>query len=133
MTIDQLESGYRGMVFSLYDPARFADRVIGELDRLNDAKGNVSNYRLPFILAAFLWVLLWYVCDPNRAKLLRVFRRVVPAVLRRYPRQGDAALQRLVIYRHVCRFVSMLERQHESGSAQRVAVPVAATEASGTS
>jgi radical SAM superfamily enzyme YgiQ (UPF0313 family) len=131
MTIAELESGYRGMVFSLYDPARFADRVIGELDRLNDAKGSVSNYRLPFILAAFLWVLLWYAFDPNRRKLLQVFRRVVPTVLRRYPRQGDAALQRLVIYRHVCRFVSMLERQHEAGSAANVAaVPI---EASSTS
>jgi hypothetical protein len=108
--------------------------VVGELDRLNNAKGHVSNYQLPVVLAGFMWVLLWYLCDPNRRKLLQVFFRVVPAVLRRYPRQGDAALQRLVIYRHVCRFVDMLEQQEASGSANAVPeVRIPATEASGTS
>jgi hypothetical protein len=37
-----------------------------------------------------------------------------------------------VIYRHVCRFVSMLERQHESSAERLTGVPIAATEASGS-
>ena len=76
MTIHELEHGYREMVFTLYDPVRFADRVIGEIGRLDDAEGQVSNYRMPMVLAAFVWVFFWYLLDPNRGKLLTAFWRI---------------------------------------------------------
>ena len=126
MTMEELVNGYRGMVFSLYDPEHFSDRVIGELSRLNRADGKASNYPFPVVLAGFLWVLLWYLYDPNRRKLLKAFRRLFAAAWR-YPRAADAALQRLVSYRHVCRFVSMLEAQHAARSgeqARRAATPM---------
>jgi radical SAM superfamily enzyme YgiQ (UPF0313 family) len=122
MTTDDLEHGYREMVFTLYDPVRFADRVVGEIERLNDAEGQVSNYKLPFVWAAFVWVFLWYLFDPNRGKLLTALWRVLP-VLTRFPRMGDAALQRLVIYRHICRFVSMLEKRHASRPREVITSP----------
>ena len=34
--------------------------MIGEIERLGDAEGQVSNYRMPMVLAAFVWVFLWY-------------------------------------------------------------------------
>lgn len=114
MTMDELEQGYRTMVMALYDPVNYSNRVLGELENLNKAAGRVSNYQKPLILAGFLWVLLWYVFDPNRARLLSVFRRIVPTALRRYPRVADAALQRLVTYRHVSHFVSLVERRYIS-------------------
>ena len=131
MSIHELEHGYREMVFTLYEPVRFADRVIGEIERLGDAEGQVSNYRMPMVLAAFVWVFLWYLFDPNRGKLLTAFARIAPAVLTRFPRMGDAALQRLVIYRHICRFVSMLEKRHAARPAEPV--PAAAFETAGAS
>jgi radical SAM superfamily enzyme YgiQ (UPF0313 family) len=123
MTTDELERGYREMVFALYDPVRFADRVIGEIARLDDAEGQVSNYRMPIVWAAFVWVFVWYLFDPNRGKLLTALSRIVPAVLTRFPRMGDAALQRLVIYRHICRFVSMLEQRHAARPTEVVGSP----------
>jgi radical SAM superfamily enzyme YgiQ (UPF0313 family) len=116
MTVQELEHRYREMVFALYEPTRFADRVIGELDRLNDVEGEVSNYKWPVVWAAFLWVFLWCLFDPNRRKLLTALRIIGSAVFRRYPRMGEVVLQRLVIYRHVRRFVSMLERRHDAVS-----------------
>jgi hypothetical protein len=44
---------------------------------------------------------------------------------------GDAALQRLVIYRHICRFVSMLEKRHAASPMEPV--PAAALETAGAS
>jgi radical SAM superfamily enzyme YgiQ (UPF0313 family) len=130
MTLDELEQGYRGMVVSLYDPDRFARRILGELERLSSASGPVSNYSWPFLLAAMLWVLLWYVCDPNRGKLLRAFFKIVPATLRHHPRLADVALQRLVIYRHVARFVSILERRRAYSTSDHMPeVGVVATQA----
>ena len=54
--------------------------------------------------------------DPDPAQ----FPRLLMAVLTRFPRMGDAALQRLVIYRHICRFVSMLEKRHAASPAEPV-------------
>lgn len=120
MTVQELEHRYREMVSALYEPTRFAARVVGELERLKDVDGKVSNYRWPVVWAAFVWVFFWYVVDPHRRKLLTALRLIASAVFRRYPQMGDAALQRLVIYRHVCHFVSMLERRHQAGSSLAV-------------
>lgn len=116
LTMDELELGYRSMVQALYDPVTYTSRVLGELEHLNRAAGKASNYRLPVVLAGFLWVLAWYIIDPNRGKLLTAFFRLFPTVITRYPTVADAALQRLVMYRHVCRFVSMIERRRSSRS-----------------
>jgi hypothetical protein len=130
MTLDELEQGYRGMVVSLYEPGTFARRILGELDRLSSATGPVSNYSWPFLIAAMGWVLLWYVCDPNRGKLLRAFFKIAPATLWRHPRLADVALQRLVTYRHVARFVSILERRRAYSTTDRMPdVGVVATQA----
>jgi radical SAM superfamily enzyme YgiQ (UPF0313 family) len=114
LTMDELERGYSSMVSALYDPVNYTNRVLGELEHLDRAPGKASNYRMPIILAGFMWVLLWYLVDPNRAKLLKVFFGLFPTVLIRFPRVADAALQRLVMYRHVCHFVSMIERRRSS-------------------
>ncbi len=114
MTMDELEQGYRTMVGKLYDPVNYTNRVLGELQHLNRASGKASNYRMPLILGGFLWVLMWYIFDPNRAKLLKAFSRLFPRVLLRYPRVADAALQRLITYRHACRFASMVEHRYIS-------------------
>jgi len=111
MTMEELVDGYREMVFALYEPNRFSARVVGEIERLQRGGGEASNYGWPVVLAGFVWVLLWYVFDPNRRKLLRAFRLIVAGAWR-YPKAADAALQRLVSYRHACRFVSLLEQQH---------------------
>ena len=56
-------------------------------------------------------MLLWYLFDPNRKKLMTFFNRLFP-VFWRHPGAADAALQRLITYRHVCRFVGMLEEHY---------------------
>lgn len=118
MTMEELEDGYLSMVLSLYDPVNYSNRVLGELARLARSKGGISNYRTPIILGAFVWVLLWYIFDPNRGKLLRAFAKLTPAAVR-YPKIADAVLQRLVSYRHVCHFVAMVEQRHYSVRAGR--------------
>ena len=112
MTMDELELGYRRMVKGLYDPVNYVDRVLGEIELLNRAHSNASNYKWPIILAGYLWVLLWYLADPNRANLLRAYARLVPRIFTRFPKAADAGLQRLVTYRHACRFASMVEQQY---------------------
>jgi radical SAM superfamily enzyme YgiQ (UPF0313 family) len=111
MSMADLQQGYLRMVHALYDPINFSNRCLGEIARLDKAPGKASNYRRSIILGGFLWVLLWYVFDPNRKKLLKAFTRLFPAFWR-YPNAADAALQRLVSYRHVSRFVSMLEEHY---------------------
>lgn len=114
MTVAELEAGYRRMVGALYAPASFARRVAGELERISGSVGRMSNYRWPVLIAGFAWVLAWFVADINRSKLLEAYSRIVATVLRR-PHLAEAALQRLVIYRHVCRFVSMIEDRAKRG------------------
>ena len=89
-----------------------------EIARLARAPGKASNYKRPIIFVGFIWVLLWYLFDPNRTKLLTVFRRLFP-VFWKYPGAADAALQRLISYRHVCRFVNMLDRHYASTPSAR--------------
>lgn len=112
LTMDELQQGYRTMVKALYDPVAYTNRVLGELEHLNRAAGKASNYKLPLILAGFIWVLLWYVVDPNRANLLKAYFRLFPRVLFTLPKVADAALQRLITYRHACRFASMVESRN---------------------
>lgn len=111
MSMEDLQQGYLRMVRALYDPVSFTDRCLAEIARLQLAPGKASNYQRSIIAAGFFWVLLWYLFDPNRSRLLRAWVRMFPA-LWRYPRAADAALQRLVSYRHVSRFVSMLEDRY---------------------
>ncbi len=113
MSMEALQNGFLRMVQALYDPKNFSDRCLGEIERLNGASGRASNYKRPLILGGFAWVLLWYLFDPNRKRLLQTFVRLFPAFWR-FPNAADAALQRLVTYRHVIRYVSMLEARHAS-------------------
>ncbi|MFQ5459063.1 MAG: DUF4070 domain-containing protein, partial [Myxococcota bacterium] len=105
MTMRELDEGYVAMIQELFDPAAYADRVIGEMERLNRMKDRMSNYKLPLIYGAFLWVLLWFVFDPNRKRLLGAFFRILPKALFRYPKLADNGLQKLIMYRHICRYV----------------------------
>lgn len=114
MSVEALEAGYRRMVGALYAPASFANRVNGELDRIGDSAGRMSNYRWPVLIAGFAWVLGWFLVDTNRRKLLSAYYRIAATAVRR-PSVADQALQRLIIYRHVCRFVSMIEDRARSG------------------
>lgn len=125
MTMDELQQGYRSMVKGLYSPENFVERVLGELEHLNRSASKVSNYSMPVILAGYVWVLLWYLADPNRGVLLKTFRLLVPTVFTRFPKVADAALQRLVTYRHACRFASTVESQYnDRPSARTPAAPV---------
>lgn len=105
MTIRELDEGYVAMILDLFDPASYSDRVIGEMERLDRAKDRLTNYKLPLIYMAFLWVLMWFVFDRNRKRLLGAFFRVLPQALFRYPKVADNGLQKLIMYRHICRYV----------------------------
>ena len=118
MSLEDLQKGYLRMVRALYDPNHYSDRCLTEISRLAKAPGKASNYKKPIIFGGFIWVLLWYLFDPNRKKLLTVFRRLFP-VFWKYPGAADAALQRLITYRHVCRFVGMLEAHYASHATTR--------------
>lgn len=109
MTMEELDRGFLSMTLALFDPVNYTNRVMGELSRLERAGGDVSNYRTPVVFLGFFWVLMWYLFDPNRKKLLGAFRRLFPRVFWRHPQVADAALQRLVHYRHICRYVSFIE------------------------
>ncbi|MEZ5291339.1 MAG: radical SAM protein [Vicinamibacterales bacterium] len=113
-TMEGLERGYKGMVRNLYSPENYSARVLGELENLNKAEGGASNYRFLTLLAGYLWVLGWYIVDPNRVMLLKAFFKIAPAVLTKYPKVADAGLQRLVMYRHVRHFVNMVERREST-------------------
>ena len=123
MTMDEFQQGYRSMVKGLYSPENFVERVLGELEHLNRSSSKASNYRMPVILGGFVWVLLWYLADPNRAALLKAYVLLVPRVFARFPKVADAALQRLITYRHACRFASTVERQYSERPSARAHVP----------
>lgn len=105
MSMRELNEGYVEMIQDLFDPKAYANRVLGELERLDRAGRRLSNYNLFLIYPAFLWVLAWFLLDKNRRRLLRAFFRVAPTALRKYPSCADGAVQKLILYRHICRYV----------------------------
>jgi radical SAM superfamily enzyme YgiQ (UPF0313 family) len=115
-TMDGLERGYKYMVRALYSPENYSGRVLGEIENLSKSPGGASNYSFLVLLAGYLWVLGWYVIDPNRTYLLKTFFKIAPRVLLKYPKVADAGLQRLVMYRHVRHFVNMVERRESTRS-----------------
>jgi hypothetical protein len=114
--MDGLERGYKYMVRALYSPENYSGRVLGEIENLSKSPGGASNYSFLVLLAGYLWVLGWYVIDPNRTYLLKTFFKIAPRVLLKYPKVADAGLQRLVMYRHVRHFVNMVERRESTRS-----------------
>lgn len=113
-TMEGLEQGYKGMVRNLYSPENYSTRVLGEIANLAKSPGGASNFGFLTLLAGYVWVLGWYIADPNRSYLLKAFFKIAPAVLTKYPKAADAGLQRLVMYRHVRHFVNMVERRQST-------------------
>lgn len=108
MTTEQLNAGYVAMAGRLYEPAAFADRLLGELERLDRAQTTCRAVYLsrPLVWLGIGWILLWYLADRDRRALLRLFWLVVPRLAVRHGRlAADFALSRLVGYRHMYRVV----------------------------
>jgi len=105
MTNEQLTAGYTSLLTRLYAPDAYAARVLGELERVARAPTSPRARFVagPLLWAAFGWVLLWFLFDPHRRDLLRLFWRVVPRAVSRYRRVADIALMRVVNYRHLHR------------------------------
>lgn len=119
MTSEELNEGYVSLIEKLYAPEAFTNRIFGELERLEHTEGKLSasNLNILLVLLGFFWVLLWYLFDPHRKKLLHAFWRLFPAVLVRHPKTTAQALLRLVLYRHICRFVGF--RREELGCEEK--------------
>ena len=109
MTLKELNDGYVWMLKEMFRPEPYADRVLGQLERISKARDRASNYNPVFIFAAFLWVLLWYIFDPNRKKLLTAYFRVTAKVMAHYRNVSDTALVHLIHYRHIAKFIDVLE------------------------
>jgi radical SAM superfamily enzyme YgiQ (UPF0313 family) len=119
MTQEQLTAGYLSMLFRWYEPEAFAQRLRGELERLDRMPGGTGKFMLsfPVVCLGFLWIFGWFLCDRHRRAMLYVFWRVVPHVLRRRRRVANFALSRLVIYYHIYHLTHIWRRIREQESA----------------
>lgn len=113
MSRQELSAGFREMVHRLYEPEAFADRLLGELERVQrmPTSRRITTLRGPMVWLGYGWILLWFLCDARPRPLLRMFWRVVPRVLTRHRPVADLALARMACYRHVHRRLPPGRRQ----------------------
>lgn len=111
MTMKELNDGYVWMLKEMYSPDNYADRVLGQVERISGSGARSSNYNSVIIYMAFMWVLLWYITDPNRRVLLKAFFKVFPRAVTRYRNAADTALVHLIHFRHFTRFINVLEEE----------------------
>lgn len=105
MSRQELRDGFVMMVRRLYVPEAFADRVLGELERVQRMPPSRRANRLPgpLLWLAYAWVWLWFLCDRHPGPLLRLFWRVTGRVVTRHQPVAELALARMIFYRHLHR------------------------------
>lgn len=106
MSLTELNVGFVSMCEHLYTPDAYSKRCLGEMARLQCTPTRYSNYPIPLLYLALGWVLLCYLLDKNRMKLIEFFIRLVPVALFRNPMSVELVVQRLATYIHACHVIS---------------------------
>ncbi len=100
MTLEELASGYRYLVRSLYEPDRFAERVRGAVSLGANAtiRGNAPITAQG--LLTLLRILRYYLLTTDLGRM-RMFLFTVTSTLIKYPKQLQTVLMHLVVYKHL--------------------------------